>query len=180
MNVLIIGNSESKPGSTWLSNLPNDNEYTVYTLNYGNYINYYDILTHLQKEDIINKYEHIIVQGDNSPDIVFYTYSWKDHLWRLVEEKFEFYYCNYEAENDLLWSSGIFKTPIGDNIQKRWDMNLRDEQINYLERFVDNNAIDTIMKGSEIRLERFLDKINIPYKFIKDTKDDNIDIWTTR
>ena len=99
-------------------------------------------------------------------------------MWRLVEEKFEFYYCNYEAENDLLWSSGIFKTAIGDNIQKRWDMNLRDEQINYLERFVDNNAIDTIMKGSEIRLIRLLESIGIPYNLIKYIKYENIDIWT--
>ena len=57
-------------------------------------------------------------------------------------------------------------------------MNLKDEQINYLERFVDNNAIDTIMKGSEIRLLRLLESIKIPYKLIKDIKNENIDIWT--
>ena len=77
-----------------------------------------------------------------------------------------------------MWASGIFKTVIGDNIQKRWDMNLKDEQINYLERFIDNNAIDTIMKGSEIRLIRLLESIKIPYKLIKDIKNENIDIWT--
>ena len=57
-------------------------------------------------------------------------------------------------------------------------MNLKDEQINYLERFIDNNAIDTIMKGSEIRLIRLLESIKIPYKLIKDIKNENIDIWT--
>lgn len=178
MNVLILGDSASKPGCTWLSKLSKDNDYTVYTLDYGNYINYYDILIHLKEEDIINKYEHIIVQGANSPDLVFYTWVWKEHLWKLERENFTFYYCNYGIENDLLWASGIFKTAIGDNIQKRWDMNLKDEQINYLERFVDNNAIDTIMKGSEIRLLRLLESIKIPYKLIKDIKNENIDIWT--
>ena len=178
MNVLIFGDSESKPGCTWLSKLPKDNDYTVYTLDYGNYINYYDILTHLKEEDIIKKYEHIIVQGANSPDLIFYLWAWKEHLWKLEQENFEFYYCNYGVENDLLWASGIFKTVIGDNIQKRWDMNLKDEQINYLERFIDNNAIDTIMKGSEIRLIRLLESIKIPYKLIKDIKNENIDIWT--
>ena len=40
--------------------------------------------------------------------------------------------------------------------------------------------IDTIMKGSEIRLIRLLESIGIPYKLIKDVQDENIDIWTTR
>lgn len=178
MKVLIIGNGESKPGSTWLSTLPKEHEYTVYTLDYGNYINYYDILTQLHKDNIINKYEHIVVQGLNANDICFYKFDWKEHLWRLEQENFEFYYCNYGVENDLLWASGVFKDKTGDTIQKRWGMNLTNEQIDYLERFVDHNSMDTIMKGSEIRLTRLLESVGIPYKLIKDTLDENINIWS--
>ena len=178
MNVLIIGDSASKPGCTWLNNLPKDNDYTVYTLDYGNYINYYDILTYLQEDDIIKKYEKIIVQGGNVRDIVFYVWAWKEHFWKLDQENFEFYYCNYGVDNDLLWASGIFKTAIGDNIQKRWNMDLTDKQIDYLERLVDNNSMDVIIKGSEMQLTRLLESIGIPYKLIKDTQDENINIWT--
>ena len=179
-DVLIIGDGASKPGSTWLEKLSDEHLYTVYTLDYGNYINYYDILTHLHKDDIIKKYEHIVIQGANVRDLCFYKFDWKEHLWRLEQENFEFYYCNHAVEDDLLWANGIFETELGDNIQKRWDMNLTDGQIKYLERFVDNNSIDTIMKGSEIRLIRLLESIGIPYKLIKDVQDENIDIWTTR
>ena len=129
---------------------------------------------------IIKKYEHIVIQGANVQDLCFYKFDWKEHLWRLEQENFEFYYCNHAVEDDLLWANGIFETELGDNIQKRWDMNLTDGQIKYLERFIDNNSIDTIMKGSEIRLIRLLESIGIPYKLIKDVQDENIDIWTTR
>ena len=38
--------------------------------------------------------------------------------------------------------------------------------------------MDVIIKGSEMQLTRLLESIGIPYKLIKDTQDENINIWT--
>jgi hypothetical protein len=49
-------------------------------------------------------------------------------------------------------------------------MSLSEPQIEYLQKFTTNNSISSIMKGSEIRITKLLDKLDISYQFVKDTQ----------
>ena len=84
------------------------------------------------------------------------------------KENFTFRYADNKY---LLWTDNVFKSSVGDEIQKRYNMDLNDLQINYLQRFISNNSINRIMKGSEIRLKRLLYKLDISYQFVTNTQE---------
>ena len=178
MNICIIGDRHSNPDSKWLQDLPKHHNYHVYFLPYGNYINFFEVLTWLNIHNIIkeHKLEHFLIQSGNSynkpfdvaPNLCFYEDHYLDNL--LFEQKENFIF-RYADNKYLLWTDNVFKSPVGDEIQKRYNMDLNDLQINYLQRFISNNSINSIMKGSEIRLIRLLKKLDISYQFVTNTQE---------
>ena len=75
MKVLIYGDKHSNPDRQWINCLPKDNTYTVYFIPLGNYLNFYDLLTHHIQEGIIEQYDHVVIQSANEPNLCFYTAS---------------------------------------------------------------------------------------------------------
>ena len=59
-------------------------------------------------------------------------------------------------------------------------MTVSEAQAEYLQFFTNNNELATVMQGSKILLNRKLDEIGIPYTFIKEIKNENLDIRTAR
>ncbi len=172
MKILVVTST-----TEWLERLPKEHDYSVYTIAYGNYLNYYELLTWLRVHNIIKQYEYILVESSSTPNLCFYKRTWVDNMIRSQKDNIE--YCSADI-NFLVWSTGIFDTAQGDMIQRRYDMQLTRPQIDYLQKLVVNNSIDAIMKGSEIRLERYLKRLNIAYKLIKDIKNENFDFWSSR
>lgn len=167
MKICIIGDRNSNPDSEWLQHLPKQHEYTVYFIPHGNYINFIEVLTWLKFHNIIVEYEHIIIQSANQPNLCFYKKFYLDNL--LFQQKDNFQFC-YADNKYLLWTDNVFRTPLGDEIQKHYNMSLSEPQIEYLQKFTTNNNISSIMKGSEIRITKLLDKLDISYQFVKDTQ----------
>lgn len=175
MNILVLADRFCNPHSEFVKTANSDHTYTVYIVPYGNYINYYDILTHLQETSIIKEYEHVIVQGKNEKNFCFYRNVWLSNLleYPSQQENVKF----YAADNDyLIWHSGVFDTPVSDQLQNAWNMQVNEPQQQYLEGFVNNNEIETIMQGSRILLTRALKKLGIEYTIIEDIENENLDI----
>jgi len=178
MNICIIGDRYSNPDSKWLKHLPKHHNYHVYFLPYGNYINFFELLTWLNIHNIIkeHKLEHFLIQSGNAynkpfdvtPNLCFYEDNYLDNMLFEQKENFTFRYADNKY---LLWTDNVFSNSIGDEIQKRYNMNLNEIQINYLQRFVNNNSINSIMKGSEIRLKRLLKRLDISYQFVTNTQE---------
>lgn len=178
MKVLIYGDKHSNPDRQWVDRLPKDNTYTVYFAPAGNYLNFYDLLTYHIQEGIIEQYDHVVIQSANKPNLCFYTRQWVYNFYCVESKRDNFEY--FVADNNqLVWSSNIFDTPVGDEIQARLDTNMSLAQKQYLQRLVENNEIDTVMKGSEIRLLNLLREKSIQYTLVKDTNDENINLRTT-
>tara|TARA_B100001094_G_scaffold320418_1_gene366608 strand:+ start:3582 stop:4100 length:519 start_codon:yes stop_codon:yes gene_type:complete len=172
MKILVLANT-----TEWLERLPKEHEYGVYTIAYGNYLNYYELLTWLRIHNIIKQYEYILVESSSTPNLCFYKRTWVNNLIRSQKDNFE--YCSADI-NFLVWSTDVFDTAQGDQIQHKYDMQLTRPQIDYLQKLVVNNSIDAIMKGSQIRLERYLKRLNIEYNLITDVNNENINIWSAR
>lgn len=178
MKILVYGDKNSNPTKTWFDRLPQEYEYTVYVIPTGNYINIYDLLTEHLKDSTIKQHDHVIIQNANEPNLCFYNRVWVDHFseWESTRDNFKFYGA---GNNQLLWSKGIFNTPVGDGIQKRFNTDFTRPQKDYLERLINNGEIDQVMKGSEIRLLNLLQKESISYTLIKDVNHENFDIRIT-
>lgn len=179
MKVLIYGDKHSNPDRQWVDCLPKDNTYTVYFIPTGNYLNFYDLLTHHIQEGIIEQYDHVVIQSANKPNLCFYTAHMVYHFYRVESKRdnFEFFVAD---NKQLVWSSNIFDTPIGDEIQARMGTNMILAQKQHLQRLVENNEIESLMKGSEIRLLNLLREKSIQYTLVKDINDENINLRTTR
>jgi len=181
MNILVIGNRYCNPESSWLETANMKDDYTFYIIPYGNYINYYDILTRIYECNIIEQYEHIVIQGENDKHLCFYQNNWIQDLLEYPSDKKNFKF--YAADGKyLVWQDNIFHfmSEQKDALLEKYDMTVSEAQAEYLQFFTNNNELATVMQGSKILLNRKLDEIGIPYTFIKEIKNENLDIRTAR
>ena len=147
----------------WYDELPNNNQYTVYSHAGGGYLNYAHLLYQLRNSGELQQYSKCIIQETWEPRICLYHTD--KYLLSREEEKIHFYLK--DAQKDFIKSMALVeRSSLTNAVENTYNLKLTLQLRNYLADIGSSVYLDAAVDSSAIAVDYILKDAGIPtYRF---------------